>query len=144
MFQEICLGTPQLPGLLEEAEMSCLYRKDGFWLVGREIRFLALPDPLANTHSLLRVLLRPPASITAFSNKLEAIRGRTVVWGSVGKTWQKGPEEYKEKKYRNRTQPLLQESLHQWRRKTGLAHLRGTNVFFKSTDVKRHQSKYRN
>lgn len=31
MFQEMCLGTPQLPGLLEEAEMPCLYRKE--WLV---------------------------------------------------------------------------------------------------------------
>lgn len=70
------LAQPQLPGLLEGAAMSCLYWKE--WLVPGwwegKVRFLTLPDPLAKTHSLPRVFPRPPASITAFSKKLEAIR----------------------------------------------------------------------
>lgn len=64
---------------------------------------------------LPRVCSRPPASITAFSKKVT--RGRKVPWGYVAKRWQKRPGKYKEKKYRNRTQPVFQESLHQWRRK---------------------------
>lgn len=124
--RNLCLGTLELPGILEEAEMSCLYRKkllvSGWW--EEKVTFLALPDPLAKTHSLPRVLSRPPASTTAFSKELEAIRRSNMT--ICGK-------ELTEETCRIQRE-LFQESLHQWRRKNGLACLRGTNTFFKSTD----------
>lgn len=136
---------PELPGLLEDAEVSCLYRKEwfvsGWW--EEKVRTLALQDPLAEKHSLPRIFSRPPASITAFLKKLEASRGRKIAWPQVGKSWQQRPGEDKGKKYRNRTQPLFQESLHQWRRKNSLVLLRSMNLFF-STYQKRHQSKCKN
>lgn len=70
----------------------------------------------------------------SFLKETGSHRGRRAAWGYVGKRWQKRPGEHKEKKYRNRIWPLFQESLHQWRSKNGLAHLRGTNMLFKSTD----------
>lgn len=145
--RNLCLSIPQpeSPGLLEDAEVSCLYRKEwfvsGWW--EEKVRTLALQDPLAKKHSLPRIFSRPPASTTAFLKKLEASRGRKIAWPQVGKSWQQRPGEDKGKKYRNRTQPVFQESLHQWRRKNSLVLLRGMNLFF-STYQKRHQSKCKN
>jgi len=57
-----------------------LYGKE--WFVSgsweKKVRTLPLQDPLATKHSLPRIFSRPPASITAFSKKLEASRGRKI------------------------------------------------------------------
>lgn len=119
--KNLCLRIPQLelPGLLEDAEVSCLYRKEWFvsdWW-GEKVRTLVLQGPLAKRHSLPGIFSWPPAPIAAFSKKMEGSRGRKIAWPQVGKSWQQRPGEDKGKKYRNRTQPLFQESLHQWWRK---------------------------
>lgn len=97
----LCLSIPQLelPGLLEDAEVSCLYRKEwfvsGWW--GEKVRTLALQDPLAKRHSLPGIFSWPPAPITAFSKKMEGSRGRKIAWPQVGKSWQQRPGEDKGK-----------------------------------------------